>query len=127
MKENLPLWFQTLAVILLNGVFMATVGWVWDLDRNDPVFRGRGGAEFVAGPFIFVWMPIPLLVLCGRLLWRFDSIEGGRRWYESALCMLAVASVIPAALALAFSFAPGVQRVRDAGYAAAIARQIPPV
>ncbi|MSQ95541.1 MAG: hypothetical protein EXR98_13415 [Gemmataceae bacterium] len=97
MKERLPIWFQALALILLSGVFMASVSWVWKQDKAHP--QGRTGAIInSAHEIIYLAMPVPLVYLGLRFLLRLVRDENANP-VSVILGFISLVFVLPGALA----------------------------
>ena len=97
MKTSLPLWFQTVAVILLAIVFMATVGWVWEQDRT---FYRSGVIVNLAHNTIYVMMPAPIVFLGLRFVWEFFR-TAENHWVSLTFGGLALLFLVPVLLTLA--------------------------
>src|SRR5438105_3738400 len=105
MLGKLPVWFQTAAMIVLCGVHVASIWWV--LSQND-----GGRSHHAAHWYIFQAMPIPIIYLGARLLWRLISGRNSDR-RSIIIGWFGLAFVLPAVLALLFP--PAVQMTRSAG------------
>jgi hypothetical protein len=110
MSEKLPIWFQALAIILLSCVFVVTLRWVWWQERTS-----RDMIDVVERHEILqLGIPVPIIFLGARFFCQV-CFKQKMKAAEAVLSFLALASVVPALLAIGLAALPARQRVREGG------------
>jgi hypothetical protein len=114
MKEKMPLWFQAAALACLRTVWVATIAWVAQQEQSlQRHLQRRGYFESATSMPLYVWMPLYIVFLGARFIWRFARAEERKSFVGTALYWIGVGVTFAAFFALVTS--PARQKVREAG------------
>jgi fumarate reductase subunit D len=111
MRERLPIWFQSLAIVCLCAAWMTTVGWV---GRHYYAQFRIGGFEWSVASVLGLYIPLAILFLGVRFTWRFGLLCGSDRKTPLETFFYSVVFILILAVLGLMLFLPAVHRVRDA-------------
>lgn len=118
MNPRLPIWSQALAIGILSCIFLATYGYVWNLELRAYDHRLQYGIEDTTYKTLHYRIPSLIVYLAARFIGRYVFSSQRTPAWHPLFCWLVVIFVFPAILALlAGAFVPAKQRLRGGGVA----------